>query len=209
MGYLIVGLVFWALVGGGVGAAIGNGKGRKREGFFSGFFFGPIGWIIIAVMEATPEAEIARMVAIRRINDQANPSDRSQSVDTRNCQFCAETIKSAAVLCRFCGKDVVPIKQSDRMNLHSSATTLGFTNAVPPSSRSKTRWCVNGHAVTSGSVLCDYCGVGIGRQQFDSPEPSSKLNAISPVSKTKTRWCVNGHSVTSGSDLCDFCGVSL
>ncbi|AEF84091.1 hypothetical protein TREPR_3645 [Treponema primitia ZAS-2] len=29
--------------------------------------------------------------------------------DTRECPFCAETIKKAAKICRFCGKEVEPI----------------------------------------------------------------------------------------------------
>ena len=31
----------------------------------------------------------------------------------RNCPFCAETIKSQAVICRFCGRDIVPIGSVD------------------------------------------------------------------------------------------------
>ncbi len=36
-----------------------------------------------------------------------NTSDQNQSV--RECPFCAEKIKSQAVLCRYCGKDVIPV----------------------------------------------------------------------------------------------------
>jgi hypothetical protein len=29
-------------------------------------------------------------------------------LDTKVCPFCAETIKSAAIVCRFCGRDIAP-----------------------------------------------------------------------------------------------------
>jgi len=109
MGVLIVVIAFWAVVGGGVGAAIGNGKGRAPAGFWLGFFFGPVGWIIIAVMQATPEAEVVRMAAITTVQNNMNSSSSKKPTSTRDCPFCAETIKSAAILCRFCGRNVEPI----------------------------------------------------------------------------------------------------
>jgi|CXWL01.1.fsa_nt_gi hypothetical protein len=44
-------------VSGGIGALIGKGKGRAGAGFVLGFFLSWIGWIIIAVMGRSPEAE--------------------------------------------------------------------------------------------------------------------------------------------------------
>lgn len=31
---------------------------------------------------------------------------RLESIDTKDCRYCAETIKAAAILCRYCGRDV-------------------------------------------------------------------------------------------------------
>jgi hypothetical protein len=61
-------IVIWAIVGGGVGAAIGSSKGRGGAGFLLGLVLGLIGWIIIAIMDPTPEkmAESqARLAAVQ------------------------------------------------------------------------------------------------------------------------------------------------
>lgn len=47
------------------------------------------------------------IVMAGRSNGSNNSLNQSQSV--RECPFCAETIKSQAVLCRYCGKDVIPV----------------------------------------------------------------------------------------------------
>ncbi|MEY3882523.1 MAG: hypothetical protein RIQ94_3319 [Pseudomonadota bacterium] len=47
------------------------------------------------------------IVMAGRSNGSNNSLNQNQSV--RECPFCAETIKSQAVLCRYCGKDVIPV----------------------------------------------------------------------------------------------------
>jgi hypothetical protein len=44
-------------ISGGIGALIGSRKGRAGAGFALGFFLSWVGWIIIAVMGRSPEAE--------------------------------------------------------------------------------------------------------------------------------------------------------
>ena len=95
-------LVIGPLVGGGVGYALGEPKGRGGLGFVLGLFGGVIGWIVIALLDPTP-AEMARRAA--QSADGASPS----SAPERTCPWCAETIKAAAVVCRFCNRDVEPV----------------------------------------------------------------------------------------------------
>ena len=67
-GALLQFFAIWAIVGGAVGAAIGSSKGRGGAGFVLGFLLGLIGWIIIAVMDPTPEKMAenhARIAAIQ------------------------------------------------------------------------------------------------------------------------------------------------
>jgi|GEM_PF-2425024 len=103
---IVLVLVFWAGVGGLIGYAIGNDKGRGGEGFWLGFLLGFIGWIIVGVMSPTPEREAQRAGAIAAAVAHAGASKREGG---RPCPWCAETIKPAARVCRYCGRDVEPL----------------------------------------------------------------------------------------------------
>lgn len=68
--------VMWLLIGAWVGNAIGKPKGRGTEGAVLGALLGVIGWIIVAVMQPTPEAEVARLNQIEQLR-QGQPAGRS------------------------------------------------------------------------------------------------------------------------------------
>lgn len=99
-------IVLWpviALVNGCVGYAIGRSKGRGTGGFWLGFFVGAIGWVIIAVLEPTEAVRRERALELAAALS-ANPTLAGEG--TRDCPWCAERIKTAAKVCRYCGHEV-------------------------------------------------------------------------------------------------------
>lgn len=69
MTWFWAGYLATALILGAIGNAIGRTKGRPVAGFWLGFGLGPIGLIIIAVMDRTAEQEAAHMLAVQRGGD--------------------------------------------------------------------------------------------------------------------------------------------
>ena len=43
-------LLLWAFIGGGIGFLIGRGRGNGPGGLLLGFLFGPLGWLITALL---------------------------------------------------------------------------------------------------------------------------------------------------------------
>lgn len=103
----MAGLVIAALlIGAGVGWAIGEPKGRGAQGAILGLVLGFIGWIIVGLMEPTDEVRQRRTAELA----DAIGAPRTMSAGmTRPCPWCAEDIKVAARVCRFCNRDVEPL----------------------------------------------------------------------------------------------------
>jgi hypothetical protein len=89
---LLVGVVWLAL--GFIGYWIGARKGMGAAGFVLGFFLGPIGLVIIAVIQPNQEQRdrVARQRGMMR------------------CPHCHEFIRSGATACRFCQRDTTPVE---------------------------------------------------------------------------------------------------
>ena len=71
-----------------IGILIARAKGRSELGGCTlGCLLGPLGWLILALLPSRVEHGIP-------------PSE------ARRCPYCAETIRAAATVCRFCGRDL-------------------------------------------------------------------------------------------------------
>jgi hypothetical protein len=111
-GTLFIWVVFWCGTGALAGWVIGGSRGRATEGLWLGFFLGAIGWVIVYFMAPGPEAVVARRVeAAELLGASADQARRMSTdvIDTRLCPWCAETIKTAARVCRYCGREVEPL----------------------------------------------------------------------------------------------------
>lgn len=108
---IYVAMIVWFAVFGVLCAVIAPGRGRKAiTWFFIGAIFGVFGLIAL--------------VAIPKLVTVGVPTDK------RVCPRCAETIKKAAVVCRFCGHEFSHEKSTPETIKNDLATALQVTEPI-------------------------------------------------------------------------------
>ena len=98
--------VFWVVVWGSIGAAIGHTKGSALLGFLLSIALGPFGLLITALL--SPDKNTLRRRALRQ--------------GMKACPACKELVQGQAAKCRYCGTSLVS----------PTSPTPGALPAAPP-----------------------------------------------------------------------------
>jgi len=141
---IIVTSIWVAIDASNIGARKGLVKGLGDMGAAGWFFCCLLIWIVGFPVYLAKRSEIKAAAAPSK-HEASTPGGAGQVVqnglphplpqEDRNCPWCAETIKSAAIVCRFCGRDVEPVPVSESVvTAPQPEDAFGFLRAEHPGS---------------------------------------------------------------------------
>ena len=103
MEWLIVFIPIW------IGCCVGTGALAKSRGHE------PVSFALLALVISPLLACIVLLVMPSNVGELERMSVVAGS--SRKCPFCAETVKSEAIVCRFCGRDIPPVSKTSRREI--------------------------------------------------------------------------------------------
>lgn len=101
-------IVLWLLCG-ILGAAMLSGYNKAGTGFLLGLLLGPFGLLFALLIRSNAKSAEEKKKHEEQIEAMTSKSTNSESTDqsdTKECPFCAETIKKKAKFCRYCNKEL-------------------------------------------------------------------------------------------------------
>jgi predicted amidophosphoribosyltransferase len=105
---VLIALIAWLALWGGIGYLIGAGKGRGDEGALLGILLGPIG-LLIALLQGDKRRRCEFCHGPVPVNATACPRCHVELDGKRTrCRFCRESVALDATICPHCQKEIVP-----------------------------------------------------------------------------------------------------
>jgi hypothetical protein len=96
-------VTFWIICGLLAGYLYGK-RGRSQVvGCLGGFLLGPLG-IVLALVTPADRTALAR-------KERELEAEKLRRGELKQCPYCGELIRPEAMVCRFCGREIVPPTQ--------------------------------------------------------------------------------------------------
>ena len=94
---------FWIICGLLAGYLYGKRGRSQLVGCLGGFVLGPLG-IVLALVTPADRTALAR-------KERELEAEKLRRGELKQCSYCGELVRPVAVVCRFCGREIVPPTQ--------------------------------------------------------------------------------------------------